>query len=135
MTTTNLDHLVDSWLTVTDVAEQLGVPLAKVRRLLEERRIVGIRRGEPPVVSVPERFLVPGHLANPAQPGTAGDGAEWTVLAALHGTFTVLADVGFDDEAAIAWLFTPADALGATPLDALLGGRKAEVRRLAATEL
>ncbi len=135
MTTTNLDTLVDAWLTVPDVGERLGLPPGRVRRLLEERRLLGVRRGEPPVVCIPERFLVPGHLANPAQPGVPGDGAEWTVLAALHGTFTVLADVGFDDEAAIAWLFTPLDALEATPMEALLAGRKSEVRRLAATEL
>ena len=29
-------HLVDSWLTVPDIAQRLGVPLARVRRILDE---------------------------------------------------------------------------------------------------
>jgi hypothetical protein len=47
----------------------------------------------------------------------------------------VLADVGYDDEAALAWLFTPDDSLPGTPIDALLAGRKSAVRRLAQTAL
>lgn len=135
MTIPNLDDLVGDWLTLPDIAERLDLPVTKVRHLLEERRLVGVRRGDPAVLSVPARFLVPGHLANPAQPGTAGDGPAFAVLAALHGTFTVLADVGFDDEAALAWLFTPDDSLPGTPIDALLAGRKSEVRRLAQAAL
>jgi hypothetical protein len=130
-----LDELVGEWLTVPDLAERLDLPLGKVRRLLEERRLVGVRRGDPPVQRIPARFLVPGHLANPAQPRLPDESPAWAVLAALQGTFTVLADVGFDDEGAIAWLFTPDDSLGATPIDALLAGRKSEVRRVAQAEL
>ena len=129
------DDLVDEWLTLPDVADRLGEDVAKVRRLVQERRLIAVRRGEPPVLSVPARFLVPGHLANPANPGVPGAGAAWTVLAALQGTFTVLADVGFTDEQAIVWLFTPTDELPGTPMDALLAGRKSLVRRLAQAEL
>lgn len=135
MDSAQLDALVGDWLTLPDLAERLDLPVAKVRRLVEERRLVGVRRGEPAVYAVPARFLVPGHLANPAQPGTPDGAPEWTVLAALQGTFTLLADVGFDDAAALAWLFTPDDSLAGTPLDALLAGRKSEVRRLAQAEL
>ena len=130
-----LDDLVDEWLTLPDVADRLGEDLATVRRLVQEGRLLAVRRGAPPVLSVPARFLVPGHLANPAAPGRAGAGAEWTVLAALQGTFTVLGDVGFSDEQAIGWLFTPADELGGTPMDALRAGRKSLVRRLAPAAL
>lgn len=129
------DDLVDEWLTLPDVADRLGEDVAKVRRLVQERRLIAVRRGEPPVLCVPARFLVPGHLANPANPGVPGAGAAWTVLAALQGTFTVLADVGFTDEQAIVWLFTPTDELSGTPMDALLAGRKSLVRRLAQAEL
>ncbi|WP_136519775.1 MULTISPECIES: Rv2175c family DNA-binding protein [Cellulomonas] len=125
------DDLVDAWLTVPDLAERLGTDAGKVRRMLQERRIVGVRRGDPPVLSVPEAFLVPGHLANPAAPGRAEDAPAWTVLAALQGTLTVLADTGFDEEAAVVWLFTHEEALGATPVAALREGRKTEVRRIA----
>ena len=40
-----------------------------------------------------------------------------------------------DDEGAIAWLFTPDDSLGCSPMTALLAGRKSEVRRVAQSEL
>lgn len=138
MTTTRLDQIVDGWLTIPDIAERLALPPAKVRRLIEERRLVGVRRGDPPVLSVPEPFLVPAHLANPAQPRPVAEGSDepaWAILASLHGTFTVLADSGFDDEGALEWLFTPSDALSGTPLQALLAGRKSQVRRLAQAEL
>lgn len=135
MNSANIDDLVDEWLTVPDLADRLEQPEVKVRRLIEERRLLGVRRGEPPVLRVPAAFLVPGHLANPAQPGRPGEGPQWAVLAALQGTFTVLGDVGFDDEGALAWLFTAHDALGTTPMDALRAGRKSEVRRVAQAEL
>ena len=135
MNSAKIDDLVDEWLTVPDVAERLDLPEGKVRRLVEERRIVGVRRGEPPALRIPAAFLVPGNLADPAQRGPAEGAPAWTVLAALQGTFTVLADVGFDDEAAIAWLFTPDDSLGCSPMTALLAGRKSEVRRVAQAEL
>jgi hypothetical protein len=131
----NIDHLVDEWLTVPDVAERLDLSLGQVRRLLEERRLVGVRRGEPPTLRIPAAFLVPGNLADPARRLAADDAPAWTVLAALQGTFTVLADAGFDDEAAVAWLFTPDDLLGCSPMAALLAGRKSAVRRVARSEL
>ncbi len=135
MNSANIDDLVGEWLTVPDVAERLDVEVSKVRRLLEERRIVGVRGGEPPVLRVPAAFLVPGNLANPAQRGAPDEAPAWTVLAALQGTFTVLADVGFDDVGAIRWLFTEDDSLGSTPMAALLAGRKSAVRRVAQSEL
>jgi hypothetical protein len=131
----NIDDLVDEWLTVPEVADRLDVPLVKAKRLVEERRIIAVRRGEPPELHVPAAFLVPGNMANPAQRGPAEGAPEWTVLSALQGTFTVLADVGFDDEAAIAWMFSPDEALGCSPMTALLAGRKSEVRRVAQSEL
>lgn len=137
-TNTGLDSLVDEWLTVPDVAERLGQDAGKVRRMLQERRLVGVRRGSPPVVSVPARFLVPAHLENPAnaQPVVEGsDRPAWVVLGSLQGTLNVLADVGLVDEDAIVWLFTPEDSLPGAPIDALLDGRKTEVRRRAQAEL
>ncbi|WP_273654521.1 Rv2175c family DNA-binding protein [Cellulomonas fimi] len=130
-----LDRLVDEWLTVPDVAERTGLDAGKVRRLLQERRLVGVRRGEPRVLSIPAAFLVPGHLANPAQPTTPRADDAWTVLASLQGTLTLLSDAGFSDEDAVAWLFTPDDSLPGTPVDALRAGRKTEVRRRAQAEL
>lgn len=129
------DDLVDSWLTVPDVADELGLDAGKVRRLLKERRLVGVRRGTPPVLSIPAAFLVPVDAANPsADPHEDEDEApvaRATVLASLQGTFSVLGDVGLSDAEAVAWLFTPDDSLPGRPVDALRAGHKTEVRRRA----
>lgn len=118
-----------AWLTIPDLAERLGLPLAKARRLVADRHVLGTRRSG--VLVVPEAFLVPGHLANPAAPGDPASAPAWAVLAALPGTITVLTDVGFSDDEALDWLFTTDDQLGTTPLTALRDGRKSAVRRLA----
>lgn len=132
---TDPDALVDEWLTVPDVADRLGLDAGKVRRMLQEHRLVAVRRGQPPVLSVPASFLVPGHLANPAAPTNQDAAPTWAVLTSLHGTLTLLGDAGFTDEEAVVWLFTPDESLGGTPLDLLRAGRKAEVRRRAQAEL
>ena len=105
----------------------MGTDLGRVRQLLHDRRIVGLRRGEPPVLRVPERFLVP----------TPEGG--WQVLATLQGTFVLLADAGYSDEEAVRWLLTPDGSLpgsgpspeGPAPVDSLAAGHKTEVRRRA----
>ncbi len=138
--TPRADDLVESWLTLPDVAERLGIDVGKVRRLIQEGRLVGVRRGTPPVLSVPEAFLVPVDDRNPraTPPGAdVAEGAEerdapaWAVLAWLQGTLTVLSDAAFGDDEAIAWLFTPEESLGARPIDALRAGQKTQVRRSA----
>ncbi len=132
----SLDRLVGAWLTVPDVAERLGIDAGKVRRLIQERKLLAVRRGEPPVVSVPADFLVPEHLANPANAQVPASGASPSaILSSLAGTLSILGDVGFSDEGAVRWLFTQDDALQATPLAALRTGRKTEVRRRAQLEL
>lgn len=131
----DLDDLVGNWLTVPDVAEMLGVDPGKVRRLVQERRLVAVRRGTPPVLSVPAAFLVAGHLANPAAPDRPSPDRPWAVLAALQGTLTVLGDDGFSDEETVAWLFAVEDSLGVAPIEALRAGRKTEVRRVAQAQL
>ncbi|GAB3436491.1 Rv2175c family DNA-binding protein [Phycicoccus ginsengisoli] len=111
----SLEALVGSWLPVPDVAERLGVPLSQVRRMLEDRELLGLRVGERRILKVPEQFL------------------DETVLHHLRGTFTVLADGGMTDEEVVRWLFTADDTLGrgGTPVDALRDGFKTEVRRRA----
>jgi len=110
----DLDQLVPAWLTLPDAAERLGLDVGKVRRLLQDRHLVAVRRGERNVLSVPEDLIL--------------DGAP---VPELRGTLTVLADSGYDDEAALRWLFTPDDSMPGTPLEALRAGRKTEVRRRA----
>ena len=126
-----LDDLVGEWLTLPDVAEALGTDVGKVRRLVQERRVVGIKRGERTTFQIPARFLVPLHLVDPANAGTPTDDPRRGVLASLQGTVVVLTDAGFDDAEILEWLFETDAELGEPPLDALLAGRKAHVRRVA----
>lgn len=104
------------WLTVPDLAERLGIRVTDVRRILDDRRLVGVRRGERRVLSVPAGFL-------------DGEGP----LPALAGTFTVLADGRFSDEEIVAWMFAEDETLpgGPTPLAAIRAGFTTEVRRRA----
>ena len=134
------DDLVDAWLTVPDVAEELGTDPGKVRRMLKEGRLAGVRRGDPPVLSIPAAFLVPVDAANPAAPrGREEDedddlpAPRAAVLASLKGTLSVLGDVGLTAADSIAWLFTVDETLpgGPRPVDALRAGHKTEVRRRA----
>jgi hypothetical protein len=130
---TELDDLVGEWLTLPDVAEALGTDVGRVRRIVQDRRLVGVRRGERATFQVPARFLVPMHLVEPGNAGRPGDDDRLGVLASLQGTIVVLGDAGLDDAEIIAWLFRPQDELGEPPIDALLSGRKAPVRRAAQT--
>lgn len=128
---TDLDALVGEWLPLPDVAERIGRDVGAVRRLVEDRSLLALRRGERGVLSVPEGFLV------------ATDDGDWQVIPALAGTLTLLADAGFSDEAAVRWLFTPDESLRglgtgpvrpSTPVEALAAGHKTEVRRRAQAE-
>ena len=110
----DLDQLVGPWLTIPDVAERLGVDVGQVRRLVRDRYLVAVRRGDPKVLSVPEALLNDGQT-----------------IPELRGTLTVLADSGYDDVAALQWLFEPDDSLPGTPIEALRAGRKTEIRRRA----
>jgi hypothetical protein len=102
------------WLNLPDVAELIGTDVGKVRRMLQERVLIGLRRTERKIMSVPAELLK--------------DGAP---LPDLQGTLIVLSDSGFSDEEALRWLFTEDDYPG-TPVDALRSGhRKTEVRRRA----
>jgi hypothetical protein len=100
------------WLTVPDLSERLGLSPGRVRRLLEDRYLLGTRREG--VLAVPEVFLT-----------------DEGPLPELRGTAVLLADNGFTDDEAVAWLLEEEDSLGAAPIDALRAGRKAEVRRVA----
>lgn len=127
----DLDALVGEWLTLPDAAERLGTDVGRVRRMLQEQRLIAVRQGERRVLAVPAAFLRP-----------VDDG--WEVLPALQGTLVVLADAGMGDEEAVRWLFTPDESLATlgtgpvpprTPVEALRAGHKTEIRRRAQAEL
>ena len=110
-----LEH-VPAWLTVPDIAERLGVSLARVRQMIEDREVLAARVGENRAIAVPEAFF-----------------DDEGPLPALKGTFTVLSDGGMDDQEILEWLFTPDASLPApgAPIDNLLAGFKTEIRRRA----
>ena len=101
-----------TWLTLPDLVERLGLPLSRVRRLIEDRAILATRVDG--VLKVPADFLVD------SEP-----------MGELRGTLIVLGDAGFSDDEAIHWLLAPEESLGVAPVEALRAGRKAEVRRVA----
>jgi excisionase family DNA binding protein len=103
------------WLSLPEVAERLGCRLSEVRRMLADRELIAVRRGERNALSVPAVLLRP-------------DGP----LPELPGTLTVLADNGVREDEALDWLFAHDPTLpGGSPVGALLAGHKTEVRRRA----
>ena len=109
----DLDALVEDWLTLPEVAERLDTPVTRVRRMVQDRLLVAVRRGPRNVLSVPTALVEPAPMPE------------------LRGTVTVLADAGFSAEEMLRWMFTPDPSLPGTPLQALRAGRKTEVRRRA----
>ncbi|WP_425556991.1 Rv2175c family DNA-binding protein [Frondihabitans cladoniiphilus] len=101
-----------TWLTLPAAAEQLGTTASRVRRLLEENVLLATRVDD--VRKIPAVFLVGNEPMHE-----------------LRGTITVLHDNHFTDDEAIDWLLSDEESLGTSPIQALLAGRKAEVRRVA----
>lgn len=114
MTADRTSRIDTEWLTLPDLVEILGEPLGRVRKLLQENHLVGSRRDG--TFKVPAVFVVDGRP-----------------LGSLRGTVIVLHDAGFSDDEAIDWLLEVEDTIGAAPIEALLAGRKTEVRRVAQT--
>lgn len=114
----SVEDLVGSWLTIADLTELLGTSPNGVRRLIEEREFVALRRGG--------RVVVPAAFIEAGAP-----------LPALKGTVTVLSDNGFSDEEIVEWLFTVDATLpgGGHAVDAIRAGFKTEVRRRAKEEM
>jgi hypothetical protein len=114
LVTADVDALVSRWLTVPDLAAELGLDVVQTRQLIKDRQLVAVRRGDRRVVSVPADFVDEG-----------------VVVKKLPGLLVLLADAGFDENQAIRWIFTPDDTLPGTPIEALRGNRGTEVRRRA----
>jgi hypothetical protein len=107
------DALVGEWLSLSEVALRLDIPVSRVKQLLRDRKLLAVNRphGER---AVPAAFL---------------DGGQ--IVKGLCGTLTVLFDCGFDDDEALRWLFTADDTLPGTPIQALYARRGTEVNRRA----
>jgi len=114
-----IEALVLDWLTVPDVAEQMGTDVMKVRRMLSEGDLASVRVDG--VLKVPALFVVPGEGGGPA-----------TALHDLKGTLTLLGDAHYTTAEAVRWLWTPDETLReGRPIDTLRAGRKTEIRRRA----
>jgi hypothetical protein len=101
-----------TWLAIPDLVEVLGLSQSRVRQLIEDKHLLAVRRDGK--LSVPSSFIRDG-----------------SPVGELRGTLIVLSDDGFTDEQAMEWLLEVDDSLGVPPIEALLAGRKAEVRRVA----
>jgi Rv2175c C-terminal domain of unknown function len=107
------DALVGEWLSLPDVAGQLGIPVGRVKQLLRDRKLLAVTRPEG-TLAVPAAFL---------------DGHQ--IVKGLCGTLTLLRDCGFDEPEALRWLFTADDSLPGTPIEAIARRRSTEVNRRA----
>lgn len=108
----NSSDKVGNWLTIMETADLLGIPKGKVNRLLEEHTLVAVKRDG--------QLMIPADLVVDGEP-----------LPSLRGTIIMLQDAGYSIEESVDWLFTHSEVLGQTPLQSLLEGKKAPVRRLA----
>ncbi|WP_236542403.1 Rv2175c family DNA-binding protein [Spiractinospora alimapuensis] len=113
---TQIDHdtetLIGEWLTLNDAAKALSTSPNRVKQLVRDNKLTGIRQGG--TITIPAAFIVDGE-----------------VLKGLAGTLTVLADAGFTESEALRWLFTADDTLPGTPIEALTKDRGTEIRRRA----
>ncbi len=103
---------VSAWITVPEAADLLGEPLGRVRRLVEEHSLIGVKRDGV--------LMIPADCIQNGEP-----------LPSIRGTILVLLDSGFSAEGAIEWLYSDEPTLGKTPMAALLDGQKTQIRRLA----
>ena len=112
--TRDIGALVGDWLSWSEAAEQLGVPVSKVRQLIKEHQLAA---------------LVPAPGAGQKVPAAFLDGGE--IVKGVPGLLTVLEDQGFDDLEKITWIFTADPTLPGRPIDALRENRGSEVKRRA----
>jgi Rv2175c C-terminal domain of unknown function len=112
----DLELLATGWLTLPELADQIGVPLAKIRDWIREGRLVVAERGTPPVKCIPAEFVQEGAL-----------------LKGLSGALTVLADAGYTPDESLRWLLTEEPSLPGRPVDVMAAGGHHAVKRRAMT--
>ncbi|MEE3125674.1 MAG: Rv2175c family DNA-binding protein [Actinomycetota bacterium] len=109
----DLSALVDEWLEWSEVADQLGVSVGKVRTMIREHQLAAAVPWERAGQRVPALFIQDGEPVK-----------------GLPGLVTMMHDNGYDDREIIAWVFLDADLPG-RPIDALRENRGSEVKRRA----
>jgi excisionase family DNA binding protein len=103
---------VANWLSLDEVASQLGLSTSRVRRLIEEHVLFAVK--------IEKQLMVPADLIVDGEP-----------LASVRGTMLQLMDIGLSEPEAIDWLYADNEYLGEKPILALRKGHKAPVRRAA----
>ena len=101
-------------MNVPEIAEQWGLVVTKVRRLVDDGTLLAVRRGENNALMVPAAFI-----------------GERGTIKGITGLITLLRDSGFTDEEMLEWLFTDDPSLPGTPAQALTENRGTEVKRRA----
>jgi hypothetical protein len=109
-----LADLVEEWLDWAAAADRLGVSVSKVRQLIREHQLAAAVPTPGAGQQVPAALIADG-----------------LVVKGVPGVLTVLHDGGYDDRAALTWLFTPDDTLPGRPIDALRENRGTEIKRRA----
>ena len=99
-------------LTLTEVAERMGIGPTGARDLVRSGQLLSIRTEEG--VRIPAEQL---------------DGDQ--LVKHLVPVLTLLRDAGYSDDEALRWLTTPDDTLPGTPLQALHENRATEIKRRA----
>jgi len=102
-----------SWLSLSEVALRLEVPVGRVHQLRRDRQLLAFRDADG-VLRIPAEFL---------------DGP--VIVKHLPGVLTVLTDGGYTDQEALDWLYAADDSLPGTPIQALHENRATEVKRRA----
>ena len=111
MTAPGTDGL--QYLSLTEVAERMGIGPTGVRSLVKDGVLLAVRREGLGLV-------VPAEQLDGEHP-----------VKHLKGVLTLLRDAGYDAEEALRWLTTADDSLPGTPLQALHENRATEVKRRA----
>ena len=100
-------------LSLTEVAERMGIGPTGVRTLIKEGGLLAVRREG-------QGLVVPADCLDGDVP-----------VKHLRGVLTLLRDARYTDEEALRWLTTPDDSLPGTPLQALHENRATEIKRRA----
>ena len=114
VTTPGLDELIGEWLDWSQASELLRVSVSKVRQLIREHSLAAAVPVPGAGQKVPAELIMDGEIVK-----------------GVPGVLTVLHDGGYDDHAALTWLFTDDPTLPGRPIDALRENRGAEVKRRA----
>ena len=109
-----LADLVGQWLDWSQVSDELGVSVSKVRQYIREHHLAAAVPAPGAGQQVPAELVMDGEIVK-----------------GVPGVLTVLHDGGYDDREALTWLFTADDTIPGRPIDALRENRGAEVKRRA----